>query len=85
LADDGSIAATYRHGTITNQRNQSNQKKSRRTVSLTAAERSVLTLLTRYRTLSAIGSQLGIGRPTVKTHVQNTYGLQAPAVRPARA
>ena len=26
-----------------------------------------------YRTLAAIGTQLGIGRPTVKTHVENIY------------
>jgi len=32
-----------------------------------------MTLLATYRTLAAIGSELGIGRPTVKTHVQNIY------------
>ena len=42
-------------------------------VSLTPAEVRVLTLLTTYRTLSAIGDQLGIGRPTVKTHVEHIY------------
>ena len=42
-------------------------------VSLTPAEVRVLTLLTTYRTLAAIGDQLGIGRPTVKTHVENIY------------
>ncbi len=42
-------------------------------VSLTPAETRVLALLATYRTLAAIGLQLGIGRPTVKTHVQNIY------------
>jgi DNA-binding CsgD family transcriptional regulator len=32
-----------------------------------------LTLLATYRTLAAIGEELGIGRPTVKTHVQHLY------------
>lgn len=30
-------------------------------------------LLPTYRTLAHIGDQLGIGRPTVKTHVQHIY------------
>jgi DNA-binding CsgD family transcriptional regulator len=59
--------------TITNQPNPSHKTTLRKTVSLTPAETRVLTLLTTYRTLSAIGNQLGIGRPTVKTHVQNIY------------
>ena len=42
-------------------------------MSLTPAETRVLTLLTTYQTLAGIGSQLGIARPTVKTHVQNIY------------
>jgi len=33
----------------------------------------VLSLLASYRTLAAIGAELGIGRPTVKTHVQHIY------------
>ena len=32
-----------------------------------------MALLTTYQTLAGIGSQLGIARPTVKTHVQNIY------------
>jgi len=32
-----------------------------------------LALLATYRTLAAIGEELGIGRPTVKTHVQHIY------------
>jgi LuxR family transcriptional regulator, maltose regulon positive regulatory protein len=48
-------------------------KTSRTTVSLTPAESRVLTLLATYRTLAAIGEELGIGRPTVKTHVQHIY------------
>jgi DNA-binding NarL/FixJ family response regulator len=31
----------------------------------------VLALLPTYRTLAAIGTELDIGRPTVKTHVEN--------------
>jgi DNA-binding NarL/FixJ family response regulator len=73
VADDASTARTYRHSTITNQPRLPHQKKSLATVSLTPAEARVLTLLTTYRTLSAIGTQLGIGRPTVKTHVHNIY------------
>jgi LuxR family maltose regulon positive regulatory protein len=65
--------ARYHHTTITSQPRPSHQKKFRTTVSLTPAEARVLTLLTTYRTLSAIGTQLGIGRPTVKTHVENIY------------
>jgi DNA-binding CsgD family transcriptional regulator len=37
--------------------------------SLTPAEARVLAPLPTYRTLSAIGNQIGTGRPTVKTHV----------------
>ena len=42
-------------------------------MSLTPAETRVLALLTTYQTLAGIGGQLGIARPTVKTHVQNIY------------
>ena len=42
-------------------------------MSLTPAETRVLALLTTYQTLAGIGNQLGIARPTVKTHVQNIY------------
>jgi len=73
LADEPSMPGTYRHTTITNQPTPSYQKKVPTTVSLTPAEARVLTLLTTYRTLSAIGTELGIGRPTVKTHVHNIY------------
>ncbi len=58
---------------MANQPNPSRKKRSGKTVSLTAAETRVLTLLTTYQTLAAIGDQLGIGRPTVKTHVANIY------------
>jgi LuxR family transcriptional regulator, maltose regulon positive regulatory protein len=44
-----------------------------KTVCLTPAESRVLGLLPTYRTLAAIGVELGIGRPTVKTHVENIY------------
>ena len=65
--------ATYRDGTITSHPKPPNENKSPKTVSLTPAETRVLTLLTTYQTLAGIGSQLGIARPTVKTHVQNIY------------
>ena len=65
--------ATYRDSTITSQPKPPNKNKSRDTVSLTPAETRVLALLTTYETLAGIGSQLGIARPTVKTHVQNIY------------
>jgi LuxR family maltose regulon positive regulatory protein len=48
-------------------------KEPRTRVSLTPAEARVLSLLPTYRTLAAIGTELGIGRPTVKTHVGNIY------------
>jgi DNA-binding CsgD family transcriptional regulator len=65
--------ATYRQSTITNQPTSSHKRKSGKAVCLTPAEARVLTLLPTYRTLAAIGNQLGMGRPTVKTHVQNIY------------
>jgi len=49
------------------------QAKSKTKVALTPAEARVLSLLATYRTLAAIGDELGIGRPTVKTHVQHIY------------
>ena len=55
------------------QPNPSRKTTSGKAVSLTPAEARVLTLLPTYRTLAAIGTQLGIGRPTVKTHVANIY------------
>lgn len=63
-------------------------KTSRASVSLTPAETRVLALLATYRTLAAIGDELGIGRPTVKTHVQHIYtklgvGTRAEAVERA--
>ena len=64
---------TYRDSIITSQPKPPNKNKSRKTVSLTPAETRVLALLTTYQTLAGIGSQLGIARPTVKTHVQNIY------------
>ena len=65
--------ATYRDSTIASQPKPRNKNKSRKTVSLTPAETRVLALLTTYQTLAGIGNQLGISRPTVKTHVQNIY------------
>jgi LuxR family transcriptional regulator, maltose regulon positive regulatory protein len=42
-------------------------------VRLTPTETAVLTFLPTHQTLAAIGDHLGIGRPTVKTHVQHIY------------
>jgi DNA-binding CsgD family transcriptional regulator len=61
--------------------NTDRRKKPRGTVSLTPAETRVLHLLPTYRTLAAIGTQLGIGRPTVKTHVENIYKKLGAATR----
>jgi DNA-binding NarL/FixJ family response regulator len=58
---------------ITSQPNTRSRKESRETVSLTSAETRVLGLLPTYRTLAAIGTHLDIGRPTVKTHVENIH------------
>ena len=52
--------------TITRQANIDVKAASGETVSLTPAETRVLSLLATYRTLAAIGAELGIGRPTVK-------------------
>ena len=65
--------ATYLDSTITSQPKPPNTRKPRKAVSLTPAETRVLALLTTYQTLAGIGNQLGIARPTVKTHVQNIY------------
>ena len=69
----GRCAARYGPDTISTKPNTDSRKKPRGTVSLTPAETRVLDLLPTYRTLAAIGTQLGIGRPTVKTHVANIY------------
>ena len=65
--------AAYGSRTITSQPHTRSTKPSRATVSLTPAETRVLALLPTYRTLAAIGTELGVGRPTVKTHVENIY------------
>ena len=65
--------STYRDRTIIAQPKPPNKNASRKTPPLTPAETRVLTLLTTYQTLAGIGGQLGIGRATVKTHVQNIY------------
>jgi DNA-binding CsgD family transcriptional regulator len=72
-ADDTPIGATYGRSIIASQPRTESRKKPRGTVSLTPAETRVLDLLPTYRTLAAIGAQLGIGRPTVKTHVESIY------------
>jgi DNA-binding CsgD family transcriptional regulator len=66
-------STAYREMTITNQPKTDSTKGVGETVSLTPAETRVLALLPTYRTLAAIGAELGVGRPTVKTHVENIY------------
>ena len=56
----------------------SHQRAPRKTpartpVHLTPTETAVLALLPTHLTLAAIGDRLGIGRPTVKTHIQHIY------------
>ncbi len=65
--------ATYRGCVITKQPHTHSTDAPRGPVPLTPAEDRVLALLPTYRTLADIGTQLGIGRPTVKTHVENIY------------
>ena len=65
--------ATYRRCVITEQPHTDSRNGLRPPVPLTPAETRVLALLPTYRTLADIGAQLGIGRPTVKTHVENIY------------
>jgi DNA-binding NarL/FixJ family response regulator len=64
--------AIYGQRAITNQPNTYSHS-ARKTAPLTPAETRVLSLLPTYRTLAAIGTELGVGRPTVKTHVENIY------------
>jgi LuxR family transcriptional regulator, maltose regulon positive regulatory protein len=64
---------TYGQSTMASQPNTRSKKASPTTVSLTPAETRVLALLPTYRTLAAIGTQLGVGRPTVKTQVESIY------------
>lgn len=65
--------AKYGRGTITGQPNSASKNKAVKSGLLTPAETRVLALLPTYRTLAAIGIELDIGRPTVKTHVENIY------------
>jgi DNA-binding CsgD family transcriptional regulator len=77
------MATSYRRFTIATQPTTPSA-----TPSLTPAETRVLRLLATYRTLAAIGDELGIGRPTVKTHVQHIYeklGVNARAEAVLRA
>jgi DNA-binding CsgD family transcriptional regulator len=69
----GRGAATYGPGISSTKPITHSRKKPRRAASLTPAETRVLSLLPTYRTLAGIGVELGIGRPTVKTHVENIY------------
>jgi LuxR family transcriptional regulator, maltose regulon positive regulatory protein len=63
----------YGESIIAGQPPTKSNNESRARVALTPAESRVLALLPTYRTLAAIGTELGIGRPTVKTHVENVY------------
>jgi LuxR family transcriptional regulator, maltose regulon positive regulatory protein len=67
------VSVSYGHSNITDQPNTDTEREACAAVYLTPAEVRVLSLLPTYRTLAAIGSQLGIGRPTVKTHVESIY------------
>jgi DNA-binding CsgD family transcriptional regulator len=67
------VSPTYGPTTITSQPNTDSTNEIRTTVPMTPAETRVLVLLPTHRTLSAIGNQLGMGRPTVKTHVEHIY------------
>jgi DNA-binding CsgD family transcriptional regulator len=71
MTDRSSVS--YGQSKITDQPNTDTEREPCTAVCLTPAEARVLSLLPTYRTLAAIGSQLGIGRPTVKTHVENIY------------
>jgi LuxR family maltose regulon positive regulatory protein len=51
----------------------SGERAARAAVRLTSAETAVLALLPTHLTLAAIGERLGMGRPTVKTHVHHIY------------
>jgi DNA-binding NarL/FixJ family response regulator len=64
---------TYGQRITSGQPNTRSTKTARTSVSLTPAETRVLALLPTYLTLAAIGTELGVGRPTVKTHVENIY------------
>jgi DNA-binding CsgD family transcriptional regulator len=66
-------SAAYGQSAITDRPNTDTEREACRAGSLTPAETRVLSLLPTYRTLAAIGTQLGIGRPTGKTHVENIY------------
>jgi DNA-binding CsgD family transcriptional regulator len=58
---------------MTGQPGRSHKGTALAQVHLTQSEGCVLALLPTHRTLAAIGDELGIGRPTVKTHVQHIY------------
>jgi LuxR family maltose regulon positive regulatory protein len=60
-------------GRVSVQPNTNPRTRTGETVSLTPAEIRVLSFLPTHRTLADIGTRLGIGRPTVKTHVQHIY------------
>ena len=58
---------------MASQQTAPHKRPSRTAVHLTPTETAVLALLPTHLTLAAIGDRLGIGRPTVKTHIQHIY------------
>jgi two-component system nitrate/nitrite response regulator NarL len=73
LADESASVSGVALAVVAGKPGRSHKRTSPGTVHLTPSETSVLALLPTYRTLAAIGDELGIGRPTVKTHVQHIY------------
>jgi DNA-binding CsgD family transcriptional regulator len=66
-------AADIRVAPMPDPRKTARGKTSGQTVHLTPSEVRVMSLLPTYLTLAAIGDELGIARPTVKTHVGHIY------------
>ena len=64
--------ATYGSRTIPSQPNTRSKKASRGTVLLTPAESRILSLVPTRLTPTGFGTELGIGRPTVQTDIENT-------------
>jgi DNA-binding CsgD family transcriptional regulator len=73
LADESAVASGIALRGMAGKPNRSHKGTPLAKVHLTPSEGCVLALLPTHRTLAAIGNELGIGRPTVKTHVQHIY------------
>jgi len=65
--------ATHGPRTITSQPSTRSRKESRNPGFSDASRDPRAGPLPTYQTLADIDAQLGIGRPTVKTHVENIY------------